>query len=132
MIVFAITIQMSMEYNLVQRPKLSTKWTVQVSNYLNFSISPGLVSHWLSCFKVLHYDDMPPHIHWRNREKRNDQEQHEKANFVKMSLSLPMLLVMLFVHIGKRWNSYSMMFFKIGVLKNFAIFTGKHMVRVSF
>ena len=32
---------------------------------------------------------------------------------------------MLFVHVGKLWNSRSQMFFKTGVLKNFAIFTEK-------
>ena len=44
-----------------------------------------------------------------------------------MSSSLPMLLVMLFAHVAKRSNSRSHMFFKTGVLKNFAIFTGKHL-----
>ena len=44
-----------------------------------------------------------------------------------MSSSLPMLLVMLFAHVAKRSNSPSHMFFKTGVLKNFAIFTGKHL-----
>ena len=37
-----------------------------------------------------------------------------------------MFLVMLFIHVGKRLNSCWQMFFKTGVLKNFAIFTGKH------
>ena len=35
-----------------------------------------------------------------------------------------MLLVTLFIYVGKRLNSPSQMFFKIGVLKNFAIFAG--------
>ena len=35
-----------------------------------------------------------------------------------MSSSLPMLLVMLFVHVGKRSNNHSQMFFQIGTLKN--------------
>ena len=47
--------------------------------------------------------------------------------FEKMSSSHPMLLVKLCVHVGKRSNSRSQMFFKIGVLKNCAIFTGKHL-----
>ena len=83
-------------------------------------------------------------MNWRNREKQNDQQHHQKASrkklllsswvleyflfcfvFEEMSSSLSMLLVMLFVHVGKRWNSSSNMFFKIGVLKRFAIFTGK-------
>ena len=44
-----------------------------------------------------------------------------------MPLSLFMLLVMLIDHVGKDSNSHSLMFCKIGVLKIFAIFTGKHM-----
>ena len=76
---------------------------------------------------------MPPDMHWRNREKGNDKEHHEKASFFyltdfmfwnvlfvyflfhKMSLSLSMLLVMLFALEGKRSNSHSLVFFKIGV-----------------
>ena len=38
-----------------------------------------------------------------------------------------MLVFMLFIHVGKRLNSPSQMFFKIGVLKNFAIFTGDNL-----
>ena len=79
---------------------------------------------------------------WRNREKRNDQEHHEKASFFhiaelqngffylvfeKMSSSLPMLLFMLFAHVRKRSNSLSQMFFKTVVLKDFPIFTGKYL-----
>ena len=40
---------------------------------------------------------------------------------------LRMLLVMLLIHEGKCLNSRSQMFFKTGVLKNFTIFTGKHL-----
>ena len=47
--------------------------------------------------------------------------------FQEMFSSLLMLLVMLFVHGAKRSNSRSKMFLKTGVLKNFAIFTGKHL-----
>ena len=48
--------------------------------------------------------------------------------FEKMSSSIPMFLVMLLAHVGKRSNSrYSQMFSKTGVLKNFAIFTGKNL-----
>ena len=43
--------------------------------------------------------------------------------FQEMSSSIPMLLVTLLAHRGKRSNSRSQMFFKTGVLKNFAIFT---------
>ena len=32
---------------------LSTKWKPSASNELNFFIGPGLVTHLLSCFKVL-------------------------------------------------------------------------------
>ena len=51
--------------------------------------------------------------------------------FEKMSSSLPILLVMLFVHVGNRSNSCSKIFFKTSVLKNFAIFTGNTRVGVS-
>ena len=44
-----------------------------------------------------------------------------------MSSSIPMFLVMLLAHVGKRSNSRSQMFSKTGVLKNFAIFTGKNL-----
>ena len=77
-------------------------------------------------------------MQWRYREKRNDQEHHENVSFFhiakfsifvfvfeKMSSSIPMFLVMLLAHVGKRSNSRSQMFSKTGVLKNFAIFTGK-------
>ena len=47
--------------------------------------------------------------------------------FEKMSSSLHMVLVMLFIHVGKRSNSRSQMFFETGALKNFAISTGKHL-----
>ena len=81
-------------------------------------------------------------MQWRYREKRNDQEHHEKVSFFhlakcwmfifcfvseKISSSIPMLLVMLLAHVGKRSNSRSQMFSKTGVLKNFAIFTGKNL-----
>ena len=78
-------------------------------------------------------------MQWRNREKRNDQEHHEKARlfssrvlkwffcfvFEKISFLLPILL-MSFGHVAKRPNNRSHIFFKTDVLKNFAIFTGKH------
>ena len=77
-------------------------------------------------------------MRWRYKEKRNDQEHHEKVSFFhlakfwmvfflfeKMSSSIPMLLVMLLAHVGKGLNSHSQMFSKTGALKNFAIFTGK-------
>ena len=38
-----------------------------------------------------------------------------------------MFLVMLFIHVGKRLSSSSHIIFKTGVLKNFAIFTRKHL-----
>ena len=75
----------------------------------------------------------------RNREKRNDQEHHEKVIFFhlaeiynvffcfvfeKIPSSLPVLLAMLFAHLAKLSNRRSQMFVKTGVLKNFAIFTG--------
>ena len=45
----------------------------------------------------------------------------------KMSSSIPMLLAMLLAHVGNRSNRRSQMFSKTGVLKNFAIFTGKNL-----
>ena len=44
--------------------------------------------------------------------------------FGKISYSIPILLVILFAHGGKRSNSRSLVFFKTGVCKNFGIFTG--------
>ena len=38
-----------------------------------------------------------------------------------------MLLAMFFIHVGKLSNSRSQMFFKTGVLKNFAIFAEKRL-----
>ena len=72
-------------------------------------------------------------MHWRNREKRNDQEHYEKASFFHLAgfkngffcfvfekmenvffTSCVMLLDMLVVHVKKpRWNSRSQMFFKV-------------------
>ena len=108
-------------------------------------IGPGLVPHWLSCSKVLHYyhhllcrENTAWVMQWRHREKQNDQDCHEKASsfhlakfwmifycfiFEKMSSSIPILLAMLFTHVGKISNSRWQMFSKTGVLKNFAIFT---------
>ena len=47
--------------------------------------------------------------------------------FEKSSYSLPMwfVTIMLLVPVGKCSNSHSQMFYKI--VKNFAIFTGKHL-----
>ena len=82
---------------------------------------------------------MPPDMQYRNREKQNDQEHHKKFSlswlsfrkvfflFEKMSSSLPMLLVMLFVHVGKLSNNRLQMFFKADLFTNFGIFTGKHL-----
>ena len=49
-----------------------------------------------------------------------------------MSSSLHRVLVMLFIHVGKHSNSRSQMFFETGALKNFAIFTGKHLCWILF
>ena len=46
--------------------------------------------------------------------------------FEKVSSSLPMLLVMLVAHVAQRSKSHSQMLFNTVVLRNFAIFTGKH------
>ena len=92
---------------------------------------------------------MPSDVKWRKREKRTDKEHHEKASFFyvaefsigfcfvlflrKTSSSLPMF----FVHIEKSSSENlrsrrSQMFFKIGVLKNFSMFSKSTCVRVSF
>ena len=47
--------------------------------------------------------------------------------FLLRKCPLHMLLVMFFIHLGKLSNSRSQMFFKAGVLKNFAIFAGKRL-----
>ena len=121
----------------------------------NFSIGPGLIAHWLSCFKtftsiIFYYvGQMPSDVKWRKKEKRNHKEHHKKASFFhiaefsngfffcfifeKTYSSLPML----FVHIGKSSSetlrsSGSQMFFKIFVLKNFSMFAKSTYVRVSF
>ena len=47
--------------------------------------------------------------------------------FKEMSSSIPMLLVILFAHVGKCSNSRSQIFFKTSVPRNFAIFTGKNL-----
>ena len=71
-------------------------------------------------------------MHWINREKRNDQEHHEKVSFL-IWLSFRMFfflmrkcplhtLLVMFFHVGNRFQ----MFFKAGI-KSFAIFTGKHL-----
>ena len=81
---------------------------------------------------------MSPDVKRRDREKQNDKEHHDRASFVhivfeKTSSSIPML----FLHVGKRSgetlrSSHSQMFFKIGILKNFSIFSKKTPVFVSF
>ena len=52
--------------------------------------------------------------------------------FQKISSSIPMLLVTLFAHVGKRSNRRSHMFFKTNLLKYFTIFTGKNLWRSLF
>ena len=116
-----------------------------------FSIGQGLVSRWLSCFKVLLYDHLllcranPPRgMQWIYRKKRNDQEHHEKVSFFHLANFECFFLFVLFLenvlfnshvvsltHAGKRSNSRSQMFSKTGVLKNFAIFTGKNLCSVE-
>ena len=76
-------------------------------------------------------------MHWRNRESQNDQEYHEQTSFLHLTefqiffsfrkWPLYMLLFMLFIHVGKRLSRSSQIFFMTGLLKNFAIFTGKHL-----
>ena len=51
----------------------------------NFCIGPGLIAHWLSCFRTVFFfyyiGQMLFDVKWRKREKRNDKEHHEKASF---------------------------------------------------
>ena len=92
------------------------------------------------------------YVQWRNREKRNYKEHHEKASFFhlaqfqygsfcfvfeKTSSPPPTQFALLFVHVEKRSNcdirgktlrsSRSQMFFKVGVLKNFAILPRRYL-----
>ena len=98
-----------------------------------------IVLNFFTAIIFCYVEQKPPDMHWRNREKRNAQEHHKKASFfIQLSLktfcyfvfskkySLHMFL-MLFIHVEKRLNMRSQMFFTTGVLKNFAIFTGKHL-----
>ena len=82
-------------------------------------------------------------MHWRNREiemiKNIMKTQVFSSSrvlecffviiifFLLRKCPLHMLLVMFFIHLGKLSNSRSQMFFKAGVLKNFAIFAGKRL-----
>ena len=90
---------------------------------------------------------MPPEVQKGNSEKRNYKQHHEKASFFSYSRVLEQFfcfafektssLPMLFVHVGKRSretirSSRSQMLFKIGVLKNFSIFTRKHLCWILF
>ena len=86
---------------------------------------------------------MPPEAQWRNREKQNDKEHHEKACFFTYSWVLEWFVwfcfektfssfPMLFVQVGKRSretlrSSRSQQFFKIGVLKNLSILARNHL-----
>ena len=53
----------------------------------NFSIGPELIAHWLSFSKQFFYyvGQMLSEVKWRKREKRNDEEHHEKASFFSYS-----------------------------------------------
>ena len=83
-------------------------------------------------------------MQWIYRKKRNDQEHHEKVSFFHLANFECFFLFVLFLenvlfnshvvsltHAGKRSNSRSQMFSKTGVLKNFAIFTGKNLCSVE-
>ena len=83
-------------------------------------------------------EQTPPDMHWVNREKRNDQEHHEKVSFFIWlsfrfffffweNVHFIRCLLYFFINVGKRLKSRSQTFFKTGALKNFAIFTGKHL-----
>ena len=98
-----------------------------------FSIGLELVPRWLNCFKVLYYDHLllcrtnaAWGIQWRYREKRNDQEYHEKVSFFhlakfwmvffvfeKISSSIPMLLFMLLAHVGNSSNKIDQNLFSL-------------------
>ena len=110
----------------------------------------------MSSFKALYYYHLllaPPDIKWRNREKRDDKQHHEKVS-VFIYLSFRMIVFVLFLkkrplHFlcrllcyllmqenvqtntkGKTLRSSRLqMFFKIAVLKNFAVLSRKHLCR---
>ena len=59
----------------------------RISEYATFSIGPGLIAHWLRCFKtftsiIFYYvGKMLSDLKWKRREKHNDKENHEQASF---------------------------------------------------
>ena len=120
----------------------------------NFSIGPGLIAHWLSCFKtftsiIFYYvGQMPSDVKWSKREKRNDKEHHKKVSFFHRAefsngfcfvlfLRKCLLHFLCCLFIGKSSgenlrSSRSQMFFKIDVLENFSMLAKNTCVRVSF
>ena len=98
-------------------------------------------------------------MQWIYREKRNNQEHHEKVSFFhlakfwmvlfllflrkcplqfpcfiseKISFSIPLLLVILLAHVGKRSSSHSQTFSKTVVFQYFAIFIGRNLFLIKF
>ena len=97
-----------------------------MGNWLNFSIGPGLDPHWLSCFKLLHYYHLllcRANAAWDIEKTKWSRPSCKGKFFFYLAVSVLnfLLLVML------RSNSRLQIFFKTDVLKNFAIFTGKHL-----
>ena len=98
-----------------------------MSNWLNISVGPGLDTHWLSCFKLLHYYQLllcMANAAWDIEKTKWSRPWYKSSFFHLADKKCPLhflLLVML------RSNSCLQILFKTGVLKNFAIFTGKHL-----
>ena len=87
----------------------------------------------LSCSEVyfttiiFYYVEQCSDVRWR--KKKTKLYRTRTFVFEKTSYSLPiwLVIIMLFVPVGKRSNSHSQMFYKIDAYKNLAIFTGKHL-----
>ena len=116
-------------YNKAAGPEPATLLKIRLwhrcfpMNFAKFLRAPFHRTPLNDCFSTIQYflADNPSKV-------LNGRQQHKGVFFFvfkKMSSSIPMFLVTLLAHVGKRSNSRSQMFSRAGVLKNFAIFTGK-------
>ena len=103
-----------------------------MSNKLDLSIGPGLVTRWLSCFNwVLHhyhllfYRANTARHAWRNREKQNDKKHYEKASFFSPSWVLEWSFCFVFGENVFLRSSHQEVFCEKDVLRNFAKFTAR-------
>ena len=128
-------------YNIDDNTSLPSSGIQVISTKLNFSIGPGLVTRWLSYFKVLesfttiifyYVGQTPADVQWRNREKWNDKDHHEKVSSFSPSWVLEWFFCFVFAKNVFLRSIRQEVFYKKGVLRNFARITGKHRARVSF